>query len=347
MKKLLLSCLLVAGCLAVNAQTKTTITRFNFSGSHAIRIPAVADTVDVQGKKFDDQSLLKAIALNAPATQKFSGAVLPSLSNSRSVGLLTFYVNNASYLKGKIEVKGPKHAQLYIDEQECDGTLSLAPEHHVFAIRFLTEPEAADSIQVTIDANQTVHYTLDARHPYMVHDLTDGKRVRGVSLSADGAFVVTSYQTTDRGGESRWTYELCDTKTGRRLSTLPGNVKWLPRTVAYLEEEQQKGRRSLYRVDPLTGIRTLFADGIPEGSYVVSPTEDYLILTQEEEGPKEDPGVFEVLEMDDRQPGWRQRSYLSKYDIATGVTQRLTFGPHNTYLEDISADGTRLLIGAS
>ena len=347
MKKLLLSSLLVAGCLTVNAQTKTTITRFNFSGPHAIRIPAVADTVDVQGKKFDDESLLKAISLNAPATQEFSGAVLPALEDNRSVGLLTFYVNNTSYLKGKIEVKGPKHAQLYIDEQECNDTLSLAPEHHVFAIRYFTEPGAADSIQVTIDANQTVPYTLDARHPYMVHDLTDGKRVRGVSLSADGAYVVTSYQTTDRGGDSRWTYELCDTKTGRRLSTLPSNVKWLPRTVAYLVEEQQNGRRSLYRVDPLTGIRTLFADGIPEGSYEVSPTEDYLIITQEEEGPKEDPGVFEVLEMDDRQPGWRQRSYLSKYDIATGVTQRLTFGPHNTYLEDISADGTRLLIGAS
>ena len=347
MKRLLVSCLLVAGCLTVSAQTKTTITRFNLSGPHAVMMPAAADTVDVQGKKFDDKSFLKAVSLSAPVTRTFEGAVLPSLDDSRSVGVLTFYVNNPSYLKGKIEVKGPKQSQLYIDEQEADGTLSLAPDHHVFAVKYLAEAAAADSIQVTIDANLPVAYTLDVRHPYVFKDLTDGKRIRDTRLSADGAYIVMSYQTTESGGATSWSYELREVKTGRLLSLLPKSVVWLPKTVAYLDEETFNGHRSLYKVDPLTGTRTLFAKDIPEGRYEVSPTEDYLILSLEEEGPKEDPGVYEVLEMDDRQPGWRKRNYLAKYDIATGITQRLTFGPRNTYLSDISADGTRLLVGAA
>ncbi len=347
MKRLLVSCLLVAGCLTVSAQTKTTITRFNLSGPHAVMMPAAADTVDVQGKKFDDKSFLKAVSLSAPVTRIFEGAVLPSLGDSRSVGVLTFYVNNPSYLKGKIEVKGPKQSQLYIDEQEADGTLSLAPDHHVFAVKYLAEAAAADSIQVTIDANLPVAYTLDVRHPYVFKDLTDGKRIRDTRLSADGAYIVMSYQTTESGGATSWSYELREVKTGRLLSLLPKSVVWLPKTVAYLDEETFNGHRSLYKVDPLTGMRTLFAKDIPEGRYEVSPTEDYLILSLEEEGPKEDPGVYEVLEMDDRQPGWRKRTYLAKYDIATGVTQRLTFGHHNAMLEDISADGCRLLVGAA
>ena len=347
MKRLLVSCLLVAGCLTVSAQTKTTITRFNLSGPHAVMMPAAADTVDVQGKKFDDKSFLKAVSLSAPVTRTFEGAVLPSMDDSRSVGVLTFYVNNPSYLKGKIEVKGPKQSQLYIDEQEADGTLSLAPDHHVFAVKYLAEAAAADSIQVTIDANLPVAYTLDVRHPYVFKDLTDGKRIRDTRLSADGAYIVMSYQTTESGGATSWSYELREVKTGRLLSLLPKSVVWLPKTVAYLDEETFNGHRSLYKVDPLTGTRTLFAKDIPEGRYEVSPTEDYLILSLEEEGPKEDPGVYEVLEMDDRQPGWRKRNYLAKYDIATGITQRLTFGPRNTYLSDISADGTRLLVGAA
>ena len=346
MKRLLVSCLLVAGCLTVSAQTKTTITRFNLSGPHAVMMPAAADTVDVQGKKFDDKSFLKAVSLSAPVTRTFEGAVLPSLGDSRSVGVLTFYVNNPSYLKGKIEVKGPRQAQLYIDEQEADGTLSLAPDHHVFAVKYLAEAAAADSIQVTIDANLPVAYTLDVRHPYVFKDLTDGKRIRDTRLSADGAYIVMSYQTTESGGATSWSYELREVKTGRLLSLLPKSVVWLPKSVAYLDEETFNGHRSLYKVDPLTGMRTLFAKDIPEGRYEVSPTEDYLILSLEEEGPKEDPGVYEVLEMDDRQPGWRKRNYLAKYDIATGITQRLTFGPHSAYLSDISADGTRLLVGA-
>ena len=347
MKRLFVVSLLLAGCLASGAQTKTDITKFNLSGPYTVIVPMAFDSVDVQGKKFDDKSLLKTISLTSPTTNTFEGTILPSLENSRSVGLLTFFVNNSDYIKGKITVKGPKNYQLYIDGVEAGEELKLAPEHHTFALKFLAEPKDTDSIRVSIDANKEVTYTLDKRHPYMVHDLTDGKRVRGVSMSADGSFVVISYQTTERGGNSRWTYELCDAKTGRLLSTLQKNVKWLPRTVAYIEEEQEGDKRVLYQVNPVTGSRKRFASDIPEGNYTISPTEDYLIFSMEEEGPKEDQDVFEVLEMDDRQPGWRKRSYLSKFDISTGITQRITFGHHNTYLEDISSDGSKLLIGTS
>ena len=336
-------------CLSqpVIAQTRTDIGQFNLSGPYPVSAPVSLDTVDVQGKKFDETAFWKGMSLDAPMTEVFSGKILPSVADSRSVGLLTFYVNNRDYLKGKVVVKGPKHYKMYIDGKEAGEELKLAPEHHTFSIQFLAEPKDTDSIQVYFDAPVAVPYALEKRHPYMVHDLTDGKRVRGISLSADGSYVVLAYQTTARGGNSQWSYELRDTKTGRLVNLLSKNVRWMPKSIAYIEEEQEGDKRVLYKVNPTTGDRTRFAYGIPEGSYTLSPTEDYLILSIEEEGPKEDEEVFEVLEMDDRQPGWRKRSYLSKYDIATGLTQRMTFGHQNTYLEDISSDGTKLLIGTS
>ena len=336
-------------CLSqpVIAQTRTDIRQFNLSGPYPVSAPVSLDTVDVQGKKFDETAFWKGMSLDAPVTEVFSGKILPSVADSRSVGLLTFYVNNRDYLKGKVVVKGPKNYKMYIDGKEAGEELKLAPEHHTFSIQFLAEPKDTDSIQVYFDAPVAVPYALEKRHPYMVHDLTDGKRVRGISLSADGSYVVLAYQTTARGGNSQWSYELRDTKTGRLVNLLSKNVRWMPKSIAYIEEEQEGDKRVLYKVNPTTGDRTRFAYGIPEGSYTLSPTEDYLILSIEEEGPKEDEEVFEVLEMDDRQPGWRKRSYLSKYDIATGLTQRMTFGHQNTYLEDISSDGTKLLIGTS
>ncbi|MFQ9020436.1 MAG: hypothetical protein ACLR6J_01365 [Parabacteroides merdae] len=36
--------------------------------------------------------------------------------------------------------------------------------------------------------------------------------------------------------------------------------------------------------------------------------------------------LSEILAADDRQPGWRTRSFIHKYDLATGVFQRLTYG---------------------
>ena len=342
---MLSSVLLMA--FSVQAQVKTEIREFNHAGPFAVTAPLALDTIDMQGKKFEEKSWLNAVSLTSPANARFSGEVLPSLSDSKSVGLLTFYVNNSDFVKGKIEVKGPKNYQLFLDGQEAAPELKLAPEHHTFAIKYVAEPKDTDSIRVVIEADKAVAYTLDKAHPYMAHDLFDGKRVRSARLSADGAYVVVGYQTTERGGKDRWTYELRDTKTGRQISALPGNVEWMPKSIAWTAEEKVGDKRSLYKVNPISGERTLLATNLPEGSLFLSPTEDYLIISAEEEGTKEDADVFEVLEMDDRQPGWRKRSYLLKYDLATGLCQRITFGPMNTYLMDITTDGKTLLVGTS
>ena len=347
MKKSFILIALTAGMLNAGAQVKTTVTEFNMAGPFAVQAPVGMDSVDVNGKKFDEKSLLGGLALSAEPTTVFSGKVLPSLKDSKSVGILSFFVNNKDYVKGSVSVKGPKNYKLFVDGQEAGGEVKLSPEHHTLAIKYMAEPSDTDSIQVTMDMTREVMPTLSKKHPYMVHDLTDGKRVRGISLSADGKYVVVSYQTTECGGNSRWDYELREVKTQRLLRYLSKNVKWMPRSTAYIEEEYQGDKRVLFKVDPLTGQRTQWAYDIPRESYVISPTEDYLIISCSEEGPKEDADVYEVLEMDDRQPGWRTRSYLKRYDLKTGLCQRITFGNKGEHLYDISQDGKKLLIVSS
>nr|WP_288281237.1 prolyl oligopeptidase family serine peptidase [uncultured Prevotella sp.] len=347
MKKSFILIALTAGVLNAGAQVKTTVTEFNMAGPFAVQAPVGMDSVDVNGRKFDEKSLLGGLALSAEPTTVFSGKVLPSLKDSKSVGILSFFVNNKDYVKGSVSVKGPKNYKLFVDGQEAGGEVKLSPEHHTLAIKYLAEPSDTDSIQVTMDMTREVVPTLSKKHPYMVHDLTDGKRMRGISLSADGKYVVVSYQTTARGGNSRWDYELREVKSQRLLRYLSKNVTWMPRSTAYIEEEYQGDKRVLFKVDPLTGQRTQWAYDIPRESYVISPTEDYLIISCSEEGPKEDADVYQVLEMDDRQPGWRSRSYLKKYDLKTGICQRITFGHKGEYLYDISQDGKKLLIVSS
>ena len=347
MKKSFILIALTAGMLNAGAQVKTTVTEFNMAGPFAVQAPVGMDSVDVNGKKFDEKSLLGGLALSSEPTTVFSGKVLPSLKDSKSVGILSFFVNNKDYVKGSVSVKGPKNYKLFVDGQEAGGEVKLSPEHHTLAVKYLAEPSDTDSIQVTMDMTREVVPTLSKKHPYMVHDLTDGKRVRGISLSADGKYVVVSYQTTARGGNSRWDYELREVKSQRLLRYLSKNVTWMPRSAAYIEEEYQGDKRMLFKVDPLTGQRTQWAYDIPRESYVISPTEDYLIISCSEEGPKEDADVYEVLEMDDRQPGWRSRSYLKRYDLKTGLCQRITFGNKGEHLYDISQDGKKLLIVSS
>ena len=347
MKKIVLWSFLMLS-VSASAQEKIQVKEFNLAGPFAVTAPVGMDTVDVNGKKFDEKSLMDNLSLSSEPTTVFRGQVLPSLKDSKSVGVLSFYVNNQDFLKGKIEVKGPKNYKFFIDGQEAGGDLKLAPEHHTFAIRYLAEPSDTDSICVSLSSHLsplTPH--LSKKHPYMVHDLTDGKRVRGVGLSADGKYVSLAYQTTARGGQSTWSYELREVKSGKLLLRPTSNVKWMPRSVAYLEEETQGSKRVLFKVDPATGQRLQWAYDIPKGGYTISPTEDYLIFTATEDGPKEDADVYQVLEMDDRQPGWRSRSYLKKYDLKSGLCQRITFGTKGEHLYDISRDGRKLLIASS
>ena len=349
MKTIISTALLALAAQTVAAQQKTEVGEFRLAGPFAVSQPFAVDTVDVQGKKFDESLLLGSLSLTQTPTATWKSGRLPSLPGSRSVGVLSFYINNSSYLKGKIEVKGPKNYKLFVDGVESAADLKLPPEHHTVALRFLSQPSDTDSVSVTIESDQPVAYTLRPEHPYMVHDLTDGKRVRSISLSADGAYALLSYQTTERGGKSRWNYELqaLSGKQPAAVHQLSQQVRWMPRSCAYIEEVEENGQRMLYRTDPRTGGRTLFAADVPKGSYDISPTEDYLVVTVEEEGPKEDAQVFEVLEMDDRQPGWRKRTQLLRYDVATGLSQRITFGPKSQHLLDISADGQKLLVGSS
>ena len=91
---------LAALCVQASAQEKTEIGKFNLAGPYAVAAPFATDTVDVKGKKFDTNSMLSALPLKAEAASVFRGGRLPSLKDSKSVGVLTFYLNNPSYLKG-------------------------------------------------------------------------------------------------------------------------------------------------------------------------------------------------------------------------------------------------------
>lgn len=83
---------------------------------------------------------------------------------------------------------------------------------------------------------------------------------------------------------------------------------------------------------------------MPDDYFVISPTEDYAILMHSTDGPKKEEGVFEIVHPDDRQPGWRNRTSLARYDFNTGLVQQLTYSYHGVWLSDISPDGKHLLL---
>ena len=184
---------------------------------------------------------------------------------------------------------------------------------------------------------------LSAQRLPTLDDFLNGERVSGVALSHDGNFVLEHFTVTDGPKTQRHSIvkRLPEGSQVARYDSV--RVEWMPVTEALLLHQGD----SLVRIDPVTDTRTVLARNLPKKSRItMAPTEDYLILSRTKEGPKEDPDVFRILEPDDRQPDWRDRTYLVKWDLATGDTLVLAKSRYSSHLDDISADGRKLLISS-
>ena len=147
------------------------------------------------------------------------------------------------------------------------------------------------------------------------------------------------YDAENKVVSEQW---LTDLKTGEKR-ILNGEATWMPNSDRYYFTEKVGGKKSLKVVDPLTGSVTVLAKDFPDEWFVISPTEKYAVISPKTEGTKKEDGVFEIVHPDDRQPGWRTRYSLAKYDFETGLTQPLTYSYRHVSLSDISPDGRYLL----
>jgi dipeptidyl aminopeptidase/acylaminoacyl peptidase len=128
-----------------------------------------------------------------------------------------------------------------------------------------------------------------------------------------------------------------------RGDTLLSKIRWAPagRKFAYTSDKLGK---SLWVVDLDKETSTpTFTDTGGISDYVWSPDGSFIIYTSNEGGPVDTHGVHRLLDVDDRQPGWRTRSYLNRLNVEQGTRYQLTSGELSTFLNDISPDSRRIL----
>lgn len=335
----------LAGLLqAENIEIKT----FKYAGPYPVQMPFMADSVDVNGKNFAAGQLLDTPLSTELAEhgQAWEGTELPGSESGYALHLLHFSLDVKEYTKASLHIKGVHDYRLYVDGERADTSgLVLQPATHAVVIKYLSEAGRKDSLQLAVEMKRdgvAVQNMTDKRL-YTLSDVLLGQHILGTSISPTGKYVITCYYTTQKDGQVQYLYRLTETATGRVKAESTEALKWLPKSELYYFTRKGAKSRRLYKADPSTGRETLWADNLPKGRFQVAPTEDYLIFSQSQDGPAKNKDVYEVVVPDDRQPGWRSRSYFSRFDLATGLMQRLTFGYHNMWVTDISEDGRYVL----
>lgn len=377
MNKLILkttkSGLLAAALMAsISASAETIeVKTLKYAGPYAVAQPWMADSVNIKGEAFDLKQLLDSplsfTLLNKG--KEVSAAQLLADKQQDALHLASFCVSNTQRTKATIAVEGLEQYRLFVDGEQVavngdKAETILTPSQHTVVIKYLTRKNASSdkkTIKLTVTAANGAPLSVGdatAKRAYNIYDVICAPNYPSVSISPNGKFIVVRKTWVDRKGNNHSISELRNSQTNRLMATFEESVKWMPSSnklyftqkasdSSIAGEEKQDGTLQLITINPLTMDREVLASNLPEGWFQFTPDEKTLIYTLTTEGRKKDPQVYDVKEPEDRQPGWRERSNLAKYDLASGILQPLTFGYHNIYLMDISADSRYLLIGKS
>lgn len=318
---------------------------FRLNGPVALSRPFMLDSVDVSGHAFSDDAYLSRPLRESGTLTLVSGQKLRS-DKALALASLSFDMEATMYTKAKLTVAGLKSSKLFVDGAESDGDLTLEPGTHRVEVRALLRGEAAKpKVTVTTDNDAALNILEPgAKRVYALKDVLVGKRYSGLSLSPDGRYAITGCYDTHDGGRVVWSWTLREVATGRVLRVSDKSMRFYPGTDDLLGERvADNGNRQLVRTSMADGSETVVAN-LPSGDgWEMTHDGKAVILSHDNKGPVEDKDVFQVVEPDDRQPGWRDRTSLSLLDIQTGVVQPLTFGFRNVSLLDISPDSKRVL----
>ena len=284
-----------------------------------------------------------------------------------AIGLYAVYAENTQWMSGKLQFSFYGNAEVYVDgvkkitytshkgteavNQEC--TLQWVPGKHSIIVKSLQTKESDKlfSAQFIADPDfkdAPVEFTLSPKRGKNILDVLNGPRIGGIQVSPSGKYLIMAEGEIIKGKSSSMTnvYRIADkeivyTFYGNNVS----NLTWIPGEdkLSYLIKEGTGNSLYTYDIEQQK-MERLFRDDQTISSFSWSPDRSYLIYYKNENyTPKE----WELRKLDgieDRQAYYRNRYFLCKYDLATGIHTRLTWGNQTTSIMDISHDGNQILI---
>lgn len=339
---------LLCGGVAKAEDVKTV----KLAGPFLMQSPLVIDSVDATQKNFDSFNFIDTPLLLSRATEghivDLSADSVSTMAEepNKKMMLAAFSFSTSAYTKVAVKVKGPKNYKVFINEKPHSQKEPFQMGQYDVVVKFLADTA---SLKLSLEAEREGAVTLvsltegvETKRPFDMGDVMEMKHYYGESLSPSGKYAIYASYWTDSKGTGQRIDRVVETATGRIISTR-GGMNWMPRSDKLLTTRKIDGKNMLISINPADMSETILCEQLPETSYTMSPTEDFLILYKLTEGPKRENGVYEILNPDDRQGGWRNRYQLQKYDLKSGLSQILTFGNKSIYLNDISPDGKSII----
>ena len=366
--------LLLSGLMAQAQQIR--LSEFNVAPSVAVRMPLQGDSINQKGAKFTVNELLKtplSLDLEGQALQRLSADTTGYLSLAKAEDANLFYLLETNvraerftyatlklfssvrcevYVNGQLKQSNPAASDTITKIRPVTVNLRMEPEKdYKVIIKLLSTPE--DKMQPMLKCemeNNKAYKDIalfagpDLKRRLSLYETTFGSRVYQLHLSPNGKYLLMGTTDSYSAKRGQSNLSLLDAKTKKTiLANVPSGAKWMPRSNKLFYLENGESRKNIVIFDPATNTREVVAKNIPDGSFRWSPTEDFLIYSMADVNAKDKSPLTQLLMPDDRIPGARNRSYLMKYDIKSGLSQRLTYGSRSVSFCHTSSDGKKIL----
>ena len=364
MNRLTIACLLLALGANASASRKDTLSvdMLRVAGPFTHQNVMTTTEKDANDKPYDQDNLQWDMPMPMDMWKHQAENDENTIHATENVGFIVkdnglyqlgFTVDNNRYTKVNFIVKAKSKNTLFIDETVQNGEVALIAGRHDCMLKLQHKGENPDTIEIKLvtdaDSLWTAHFSgikinAEGKRIYALADHMTGERLSSASISADGRFVLENSYITRNDGKNEWAKHIIDLQTGNRYQ--PQNfVQWAAKGGEYISKRQDSNHRNIYEYrDVLTGkARHLYTHNANEGvSFVAQDTK--VIVYQTTEGTKEKhKQVRQILEPNDRLPGWRNRSNFSIIDIKTGIRRQITAGLRSSS-GTISNDGKLLYI---
>lgn len=374
MKKIGMILLLAIICQFSWAQTEIEIKEWMISGSEKLTMPAFAEIKSVDGKVFKAADLLSKTNVDFKNEkiiwQKIevgSDSIALNQAAENNLVFLKSYVSVNRWMKGNLNLCTNALYELYVDGKLLktktsadlkteEIKLELGLGNHELIIKAITSDKTLkiqSSFEYVKDFEDCeLSTSLTPERFYNINDVLEMKTVTSASISPSGKYVIINFtEATNESGKRKRYTEVYDLELRKNVMVLRtkelSNVAWLPRTdrLSYSLSLDEKSEIFIY--DLASSMEISVAKNIQKLSGVNwSPTENFIIYS--EYVSAEEPGDLKrIYGSNDRLPYFRERSFLHKIDIETGLVTQLTAGNLSSNLHDIKFDGSKILFSTS
>lgn len=363
-------------CAAVTV-TADNVTKLRLLPPVKVRSAVQVDAVDTKGAKADKRSLMMKSQTPLVADREgdimldadSAGFFTLSKEQGNMVYVFTTRVRADRFAKPSFKITSPASLEVYVDGNmkrekrdvqdsvkkagSCVVDLRMEPQalytlsvKMLVAAEDLCPPTLSLSWDLKGDTITSLFVAPDLKERYLLPNTVYGKRVQQVSISPCGKYLLTTYLDYYSQSQHNTYTQLSEVKSGKVIATFPSGYKalsWTPKSSKLFYKVPSDAGERIILVDPATLQEIVFADHVPGGAFRWAPDEKSLYFTITEQVDGDKGPVHRLHNRGDRLPNSRGRNFIWRYDVATGVRERLTWGLNSNSLCDISRDGRYML----